>query len=529
MATDQEIRDAGLKYIPQQQYLLNPFELPEDQEPVTNSGIVATNAFTGGGGNDFSVYNPDPNSIVNREYDPRPNYEAYYQDTFGANAKDPLSNFTMTGDPATLARGDTGGQFYEPPPSKLEGLMNLIPYAGSFVRGARFLGDQISPFLPVNRRSILENQLSGKGVMVDNIGRIVQGEGAYDTAGNIMSGYNASKMTAKTFDDRIAMAREKMSDENKGARIAALEAAKADFLDAQKRTDKIYDFEEDEKEKNKKNTIVGRFLNKRKKQKEIELQKEIDAANLKAAQNARTAGGPSYRNIASGDMGSDGQTPGGRGGNVTTKGGDTYGGATRGGYNEAAEKTDFYAKGGRAGYFYGGRVNFKVGGRTDAESQYGADSVGSYDSSQNRSDREQSYGGNNKPPVSNDNRVVTTNFITKNPNLTVDYTDPKNYASLYSKIGFKNLVDNDDLTVEGNVTGEFGPIGYNTNFTDQGITGTNLTAGNFNANISPDMQVQNIAYNNNINGINYGVNTDFDNTMFTAGVNFKNGGLASIL
>jgi len=363
-AADQKLYK-DYQYLPQEKYRLG-LNLPKNtpDAPVVNQGIVNTNAFTGGGGNDFSVYNPDPNSIVNREYDPRPNYEAYYQDTFGANAKDPLSNFTMTGDPATLARGDTGGQFYEPPPSKLEGLMNLIPYAGSFVRGARFLGDQISPFLPVNRRSILENQLSGKGVMVDNIGRIVQGEGAYDTAGNIMSGYNASKMTADTFDKRIDAIKNRKIDQTDASRerIAAIEAAKADFLDAQKRTDKIYDFEEDEKEKNKKNTIVGRFLNKRKKQKEIELQKEIDAANLKAAQNARTAGGPSYRNIASGDMGSDGQTPGGRGGNVTTKGGDTYGGATRGGYNEAAEKTDFYAKGGRAGYFYGGRVNFKNGG-----------------------------------------------------------------------------------------------------------------------------------------------------------------------
>ena len=52
MATDQEIRDAGFKYVPQQQYLLNPFELPENQEPVTNSGIVNTNVFrnSGGGG-----------------------------------------------------------------------------------------------------------------------------------------------------------------------------------------------------------------------------------------------------------------------------------------------------------------------------------------------------------------------------------------------------------------------------------------------------------------------------------------------
>jgi len=51
MATDQEIRDAGLKYIPQQQYLQNPFELPvEPESPVVNQGIVNTNAFTGGGG-----------------------------------------------------------------------------------------------------------------------------------------------------------------------------------------------------------------------------------------------------------------------------------------------------------------------------------------------------------------------------------------------------------------------------------------------------------------------------------------------
>ena len=53
MATDQEIRDAGFKYIPQQKYLQNPFELPSP-DPVTNQGIVATNAFTGGGGGGFS-------------------------------------------------------------------------------------------------------------------------------------------------------------------------------------------------------------------------------------------------------------------------------------------------------------------------------------------------------------------------------------------------------------------------------------------------------------------------------------------
>ena len=58
MATDQEIRDKGFKYIPQQKYLQSPFELPENQEPVVNEGIVNTNAFTnsvGSEGDNFSV------------------------------------------------------------------------------------------------------------------------------------------------------------------------------------------------------------------------------------------------------------------------------------------------------------------------------------------------------------------------------------------------------------------------------------------------------------------------------------------
>ena len=274
MATDQEIRDAGFKYIPQQQYLLNPFELPEDQEPVTNSGIVATNAFTGSGGDNFSVYNPDPNSIVNRKYDPRPYYDATYEDTFGTNL----------GDPAALTA--TGAEFYEPPPSKIEGLMSMVPYVGNFVRGAKFLGNQISPFLPVNRRSILENQLAGEGIMVNNIGQIVQGQGDYNTAANVMAGYNANKLTAESFDKRIEMATNKMTPgEYKDKRIAALKEAKTNFLNAQGKTDTIYDFEEDEKKKKKKDTIIGRFITKKKEAKEAK-----DAADAAAAADETSVG-----------------------------------------------------------------------------------------------------------------------------------------------------------------------------------------------------------------------------------------------
>jgi len=63
MATDQEIRDAGFKYIPQQKYLLNPFTLPttddgsDDGSSGGGSGVVGGSVVgggdQGGGGNTY--------------------------------------------------------------------------------------------------------------------------------------------------------------------------------------------------------------------------------------------------------------------------------------------------------------------------------------------------------------------------------------------------------------------------------------------------------------------------------------------
>ena len=346
MATDQEIRDAGFKYVPQQKYLLNPFVLPEDQEPVVNQGIVNTNAFTGGGGDNFSVYNPDPNSIVNRKYDPRPYYDATYEDTFGTNL----------GDPAALTA--TGAEFYEPPPSKLEGLMSMVPYVGNFVRGAKFLGDQISPYLPVNRRSIMENQLSGKGIMVNNIGQIVSGNSGsyYDPSGaNIMAGYNAYHVDQETFDKRRAKAKEKMSPEGFKKFNIALTAAETDFLDAQGKTDTIYDFEEEEKKKKKKDTIIGRFITKKK---EAKATKDAKDAKDAAAAAAAPAMQPNTFIPPSGKSGGDDKY-------------DYVGRSNKYGIHDATKTKEEAATtresyrgkdGGRVKYFFGGRVGFKNGG-----------------------------------------------------------------------------------------------------------------------------------------------------------------------
>jgi hypothetical protein len=73
------------------------------------------------------------------------------------------------------------------------------------------------------------------------------------------------------------------------------------------------------------------------------------AAEKAAADAARAAEMARYNITSDSDFG--GGTPGGGGGNVRTTGGDVYGGATRGGYNEAAEKTDYYRDGGLATMF----------------------------------------------------------------------------------------------------------------------------------------------------------------------------------
>ena len=83
----------------------------------------------------------------------------------------------------------------------------------------------------------------------------------------------------------------------------------------------------------------------------LKAKQELDAklAAEKAAKEAAIAAEMAKYNITS-DSDFGGGTPGGGGGNVTTTGGDVYGGSAYG-YNEAAEKTDYYRDGGLATMF----------------------------------------------------------------------------------------------------------------------------------------------------------------------------------
>jgi len=61
MATDQEIRDAGILYLPRQNYLLNPFTIPqgeENNEDSNSGGITFTNVRQTGGNDNINPYGP---------------------------------------------------------------------------------------------------------------------------------------------------------------------------------------------------------------------------------------------------------------------------------------------------------------------------------------------------------------------------------------------------------------------------------------------------------------------------------------
>ena len=90
MATDQEIRDAGFKYIPQQKYLLNPFQIPTTDDDDGGGGgggggIPFTNA-----GDGFNPYNTDM-SNVRQDYNAFPSRQAgeIYSKTFNPQSFDP--------------------------------------------------------------------------------------------------------------------------------------------------------------------------------------------------------------------------------------------------------------------------------------------------------------------------------------------------------------------------------------------------------------------------------------------------------
>jgi hypothetical protein len=119
----------------------------------------------------------------------------------------------------------------------------------------------------------------------------------------------------------------------------------------------------------------------------------------------------------------------------------------------------------------GGRIGFRGGGRQDAESQYGADSVGSYDSSQNVSNRDQVYGGNNSKSDPDDNREQygAQGQYSRPPSTPSDGDNKINLINTLNKFKPDTFVNPYNFSVDLNKN--IGPFGLNSFINTLGILG----------------------------------------------------------
>jgi len=191
-----------------------------DDLDKTVAPIIQATRGEGGGGDGYSVYNPDPTRTrTSDEYSPY----AYRQ----AAERNLIGDFYSSGTEAQKLM-DMYPEYYTGP--QLTG----IPGAAANYLQNSLIGkglDYLGNIMPINKRAILENELLGQGIRINDMGQIVSSGGDINTAENIMAGYNASKITADTFQKRRDMINEKMKDPvQKAAKLKALDEAEARIL-----------------------------------------------------------------------------------------------------------------------------------------------------------------------------------------------------------------------------------------------------------------------------------------------------------
>ncbi len=208
---------------------------PRTPPPVTvppqdpNAPTARILPMPSGGGDGFSVYNPDPNRTrTSDQYSPYNYRKAAERNLIG-----------------TMGGALTGTQIPNTS-TEVAKLMDMYPdyYQGKQLTGIpgaiqnyaknSFLGkglDALANALPVNRTGILQNELLGAGFQLNDIGQIVSDGGNINTAQNIMAGYNAAKVDADTFAKRRAVIEKNMKDPvQKAAKLKALAEAEAIML-----------------------------------------------------------------------------------------------------------------------------------------------------------------------------------------------------------------------------------------------------------------------------------------------------------
>ena len=208
--------------------------------------------------------------------------------------------------------------------------------------------------------------------------------------------------------------------------------------------------------------------------------------------------------------------------------------------------------GGRAGYFFGGRVNYKAGGRINfrgggmdmgnesnqtQSANMGGGTSGDFSSQEqtDNNDRVTGRGGDTKPTFySPPNRTETLYENTEVGNVPIGLTRNMNIGRLSAMLNLNKLKD-EELEGKMQFDSSIGPVNTTTSYDT--ITGpafrANYTNGPVNFGYDSNTGVSG-NYSKDIGpgtftaGVNYGNDGTFQGDV-RYGINFANGGLASIL
>ena len=551
MATDQEIRDSGLLYVPKQKYLQDPFNLstPPPSPPPASGGIVNTNAFNNTGNDDFNpagnafgygspvsevnvrTFNPQSNDPTGAVADAQKKYNEFQTAPYRMGIDTPVGQrqAKYESDLNNIIQDNrqnygAQGQYNSPYEDSME-----LPYQGTLGNKGilnrirkkvgnvgKFVGGLLPFPLNIATKFLPQGDDSGPGGGSYGIAGLSDDKKAAYNAlagqGYLFGGQNGFKtLTGKNFQatnyvpNQLEMY-EKLKDKKEltGFEKKQLLEASAIYKATQAQKQK-------QKEEFNKPGGTGEQVKK--------IQEGID--NTPYNQDANIAGGGGG-NTATHDYGT-GQ--GQQTAQEAAHDNDSNTGSAQG-HNQ------HYARGGRAGYFFGGRVNYKAGGRISFQgggSDASSDDFGTSTSAPGPGDTggeggnnpsdvsdTQFDGGNNdgasdNPPVTVvNNNPIDISTVTKSVG---DYNIPYGVEALMANKGrFKAVINPDDI-LDKNVGAEF-----------------TYDRGPFSIGAYADMDGDkslNANYTRNNSNYSFDLNDGGGQLKFTR--TFANGGLASIL
>ena len=533
MATDQEIRDAGFKYIPQQKYLQNPFELPT-ADPVTDQGIVATNAFTGSGGDGF---NPQGN-MFGEGTAVSPVFGNSYIDTVRREGPDSFAAYNKLSQAGgTAPAGMFQTDYFPGTQNELADAMGRMPGQENYDPSMNYSEDAFQK--AEDKRGFLSKLMNNAK---QGMGKLPGWAQAAITAAGMINPFTAvpKLLGMGSGDGGPSYGIAGLSDAKKGSYDALASQgmlyqtpggfktltgknfqAKNYVPNQLEIYDRLKDIEEEELTNlEKKQLLESSAIFKDNKQ--FYNNQNINAGNQNQGGDGSSAFDPSGPTQASIRSEREDKSGEGQSGGFTNPGKGSYG--------------PHMADGGRAGYFFGGRVNYKQGGEIAGPGDTGGEGG---EDPQDQSDSQFGGGGdnnNNPPPTFYDNGIqVLTDKSELGFNYPTGLTKNLGIGQLTAILDARKSLKEEEPEGMIQYDSSIGPV--DTKATFDTTTGPEFNASytnnNFNANLNNKTGLG-VNYSKDIGPGTFTMAGTYNpdgtyNTEAKYGISFANGGLASIL